>query len=376
MMENLSYWEKQTYLGKPDVAIIGGGITGLTTAIFYKKQNPQQDVLVLERGALPSGASTKNAGFACFGSVSELLDDSEQLGWEPTIDLVERRWRGLQLLRELIPDPHLQLQFSGGYELFTQNNTELWERCKSAVPVVNEQLQSVFGRNVFTLSTRNWDFGEYLGLIENPLEGGLNPVAMIRQLEKLARNLGVRILTGAAVERIEEGPIRVKLTFAGGAHLDCPQAAVCTNGFAARLLNVEVRPARNQVLVTEPITNLPFDGVFHYDQGYFYFRNVGKRVLIGGGRHLAGEEEDTDQLSVTDGIQVKLEDLLKTNVIPGREYRVAHRWSGILGVGDSREPIVKRISPSISCAVRLGGMGVALGTLLGQELAELLEKID
>ena len=67
----LSYWEKQSYFGNIHLLIIGSGIVGLNAAIAFKTKYPQAKVVVAERGLLPLGASTKNAGFACFGSVSE-----------------------------------------------------------------------------------------------------------------------------------------------------------------------------------------------------------------------------------------------------------------------------------------------------------------
>ena len=71
---NLSYWEKDTYFSNIDVLIIGSGIVGLTAALELKSANPSRKIIVIERGFLPCGASSKNAGFSCFGSVSELLD--------------------------------------------------------------------------------------------------------------------------------------------------------------------------------------------------------------------------------------------------------------------------------------------------------------
>jgi glycine/D-amino acid oxidase-like deaminating enzyme len=62
----LSLWEKQSFL-EYDVIVVGAGITGLSTAVSIKEKNPKISVLVVERGILPTGASTKNAGFACFG---------------------------------------------------------------------------------------------------------------------------------------------------------------------------------------------------------------------------------------------------------------------------------------------------------------------
>ena len=72
---NLSYWEKEEWFSNVDFTIVGSGIVGLSTALNLRKNYPKAKILVLERGLLPQGASTKNAGFACFGSISEVLSD-------------------------------------------------------------------------------------------------------------------------------------------------------------------------------------------------------------------------------------------------------------------------------------------------------------
>ncbi|MFZ1846108.1 MAG: FAD-dependent oxidoreductase, partial [Saprospiraceae bacterium] len=74
-MLSRSYWEDQLYFGKPDYIVVGGGLVGMYTAYYLRKTYPDADILILERGPFGEGASTKNAGFACFGSVSELMDD-------------------------------------------------------------------------------------------------------------------------------------------------------------------------------------------------------------------------------------------------------------------------------------------------------------
>jgi hypothetical protein len=64
---------------------------------------------------------------------------------------------------------------------------------------------------------------------------------------------------------------------------------------------------------------------------------------------------------------------LKTTVLPGSNYEVEYRWSGIMGVGNKKRPIVKQISNNVFCGVRLGGMGVAIGSLVGKSLAGLIK---
>ena len=129
-------------------------------------------------------------------------------------------------------------------------------------------------------------------------------------------------------------------------------------------------PARAQVLITKPIKNLKFQGTYHFDQGYYYFRNVGNRVLFGGGRNLAMEEETTDQIALNQGIQDHLINLLKERILPNTPFEIDQQWSGIMGVGFDKKPIVKQVTNRVYSAVKLGGMGVAIGTMIGHEIAE------
>ena len=76
-----SFWEHDAML-HADFIVIGGGIIGLQTAIELREREPTASVVLLERGLLPSGASSRNAGFACFGSLTEILGDIEALGEE------------------------------------------------------------------------------------------------------------------------------------------------------------------------------------------------------------------------------------------------------------------------------------------------------
>jgi gamma-glutamylputrescine oxidase len=129
-----------------------------------------------------------------------------------------------------------------------------------------------------------------------------------------------------------------------------------------------VVPARNQVLLTPPIPNLKVEGCFHYDRGYFYFRNIDGRILLGGGRNLAREQETTDQFGSNDLIRTALLDLLHTVILPGQQVQPDMWWTGILGLGPVKRPIVEKVSDNVAVAVRLSGMGVAIGAeLIGAE---------
>ena len=85
-----------------------------------------------------------------------------------------------------------------------------------------------------------------------------------------------------------------------------------------------MQPARAQVLITKPIENLQIKGTFHLEKGYYYFRNIDNRILLGGGRNLDFTTEETSKFGLTTLVQNKLEEILKTTILP-RQARDKHR---------------------------------------------------
>ncbi|MEO6757996.1 MAG: FAD-dependent oxidoreductase [Saprospiraceae bacterium] len=375
----LSYWEQETFLKNIDVAIIGSGIVGLTAAIQLKTEQPGLRVVILERGALPIGASTRNAGFACFGSLTELLDDLSHMTENEVLDVVEKRWRGLQQLRELVGDDRMDFQMHGGYELFNDQEEVIFRKCRDVMPDFNQKIGQITGfrEGYKVVDDRLSAFG-FKGvrhLILNQPEGQVHTGKMMAALLEIAVAKGVQIFNGIGIGQLEDSSQGVEIKTEFGWTIQAARVLVAVNGFAGRLLNrVDVVPARNQVLITQPIPNLAVEGCFHYDRGYFYFRNIDGRILLGGGRHLSRELENTDQFGSNDAIRESLIELLHTVICPGQAVKIDRWWSGILGLGPVKKPIIERISPNVAVAVRLSGMGVAIGTLVGREGAELVMK--
>jgi gamma-glutamylputrescine oxidase len=370
-MSTVSYWERESFLEKRDYIIVGSGIVGLTCALELKQLNPQASITILEKGFLPAGASTKNAGFTCFGSPSELLDDLNHLNTEDVFKLVENRVNGLAKLRRIVGDKNMEYKEYGSYELFKDN--ELYIKCMDNLEYLNKQLKPIFNQNTFEVFTKPKDFGlakESL-LIKNVFEGQLNTGLMMKNLITLATKAGVEILNGftvANIAKINEGwKVLGKQT-----SIETKKLILCNNAFASKLLpELDVKPARAQVLITKPIKNLKIKGCFHMDRGYYYFRNVANRVLLGGGRNLDFKAEETFEMSTSVKIQEHLKALLKTKILPNQEFEIEHSWSGIMGMGNSKTTLLKQLDESLFCAIRLGGMGVALGTDVGQKVANL-----
>lgn len=369
-----SYWEKATWLQNTDHLVVGAGIVGLFTALFLKERHPSHKVLVVERDTWGGGGSTKNAGFACFGSPSEVLEDLQTLGKDTTHAIIEERWKGLQLLRSTLGDEHIGFDPCGGMELFTSSQHALLDSVRENLDPLNELTQSITGEKCYT-EDASLPVAHGLSKIEtaffNPLEGSIHTGKMYQSLLKKCRDAGVEILNGLEVQSFEEGSGAVKVRIRNE-QINTDQLYLCTNGFAKQLLpEIDVHPARNLVLVTNKIPNLKLNSTYHMERGYFYFRPIDGRVLIGGGRHLDPETEATSVQEVNPLIKEHLLALLREEILGGRPFEIDYAWTGFLGVGKERAAIVERLSGRICCGVRMGGMGVAIGSRIGRKMAYL-----
>jgi glycine/D-amino acid oxidase-like deaminating enzyme len=371
---HISFWEQDAMLDA-DAVVVGGGIIGLQTALELRAMRPRDRIVVLERGLLPAGASSRNAGFACFGSLTEILHDIDAMGADAAVALVERRWRGLQRLRARLGEAAMGYEEFGGFELLLDAQVDALQR----IDEVNGHLHALFRQAVFSVDgagLRASGFGAQVrALVKNPLEGQVHSGRMMRALAGLAAQSGIEIHTGAQVTGLDDDGdcVRVQVESRRGLAFRAPRVAVCTNGVTSSVLpDCGIVPGRGQVIVTEAIAGLPWRGTYHLDEGFYYFRNVGERVLLGGGRNLDFAGEETGEMALTGQIQAALERMLHQVIVPGREPRIEHRWSGIMGFATDKQPIVRRVSERIVIGFGCNGMGVALGADIAAETAALL----
>ena len=371
-----SYWEQESFLSNYDIIIIGSGIVGLNAAIELKLHDSKLNIAILERGILPTGASTKNAGFACFGSVSELVSDLSKHSAAEVWALVERRYNGLLKLSNRLGAANIEFYQYGNYEIFTNKELNIFNNCIEKLPefnyILNDLIKVPQVFQVQDYKIQEFGLNKVEHLIWNSAEGQINTGKMMKTLLKMAYSLEINIFNGVEVATVQDNGNRVKIECKNFANFETKKVIVATNGFAKQLFaNLEVTPARNQVLVTQKIANLNLKGCFHQDEGFIYFRNIDNRVLIGGGRNKNLNTEATDELELTDFIQNYLENILFTHILPNQKVKIEHRWAGILGLGTDKKPIIKKISDNIIVAVRMGGMGVAIGILVAEEAAKL-----
>jgi len=369
---NLSFWEIKSWFTNIDFTIVGSGIVGLNCALYLKERFPKANILILEKGTLPQGASTKNAGFACFGSLSEILDDLKTHSEEEVLEIVKKRVDGLKLLRKNLGDKNINYLQLGGYELFNDDD-KLHDICLSKREEINAFLQPIFKGDVFSLKDNFLQFNNTKEqYVFNQFEGQIDTGKMMEALLNKVQSKGIKILNNIVVQDFTDAGDSVVLK-TNLIEFSTSKLLIATNGFASQLINETVKPARAQVLITKPIKNLHIKGSFHLDKGYYYFRNIDNRLLFGGGRNLDFKGEETTEFTQTELIQNKLESLLKHTILPNTPFEIEHRWSGIMGVGNKKKVIVKQLSNHVYCGVRLGGMGIAIGSIVGKDLALLID---
>jgi glycine/D-amino acid oxidase-like deaminating enzyme len=353
-----SFWEREEWLKSPDLFIVGAGIVGASTALFYKEKYPDHDVVVADRGFAPYGASTRNAGFACIGSISEHLADIKNAGEETVINRIERRWNGLQLLRKTIGDENMDYIHTGGFEIFTDQ--EKFEQSRDQIGRMNEILENRLGLKEVYSST------EYQGYpaIKNRVEGAINSGRMMRHLHEKLSKAGVRVWWNCPVSSVKSN----RAILNDSIEITPQKIVLAVNGFILNLADISVKPARGFIFITKPIKNFKWKGIFHYNEGYVYFRDLGDRLLLGGGRDQAIDEETTDQFGTNQTIKRYLVDFAKNVIKVPSDFEIDMEWSGIMGMTENKEPIIKEVEPNVWVAAGLSGMGIAIGMQVAKDV--------
>ncbi|WP_036678130.1 NAD(P)/FAD-dependent oxidoreductase [Daejeonella oryzae] len=376
MNTSISYWEQNSFFSNYDVIIVGSGIVGLSAALNLKLAQPLLNIAILDAGFLPSGASTKNAGFACFGSISEMIEELETSTEDELLEVVSMRWKGLERLLKYVGKQPIDYQLNSGYEIFRNAETNFSDLCTDKINYFNKLLNSVLPMpDIFAVNNAKiseFGFGDVRTIIQNKYEGQIDTGKMMKVFIQRVQYLGVSIFNNCNLQRIEQTDSHLNLICNQGI-FQTKKVVLATNAFISNLFpDLDVKPGRGQVLITEPIKDLKIKGTFHYDKGYYYFRNIHNRILIGGGRNLDFKAEETQQMGITDHLQFQLENLLQEVILPGIKVKIEQRWSGIMAFGETLKPIITQLQPNVFCAVRCNGMGIAIGSLMGEQVANLI----
>jgi gamma-glutamylputrescine oxidase len=371
MKATTSLWE-DTLWQNCDIAIIGGGFLGMWTALRLKESSPHLQIHIYERDTFGLGASSRNAGFSCFGTVGELVSDSHTSSFEQAASVVADRYNGLQDILQFARTYGINIDYepSGGFEMLKEHEMDA---LRVHLPVVNEVLENTLGiSGIFhtaTMSELDLPFNSTYSMIVNPHEGGVNSARILDGLEQVVQKLGVRVFHGMSVKTIEGNTLKLDnglREFETKANT----VIVAMNSFANQLIDVNVVPGRGQIIWCDNL-DLKFKGIFHFDEGFYYFRTVGDNQLImGGARNLDMHTEESHDFCANEKIINHLLDFVH-NELNIKNFSIKKNWQGIMGFTPDKQPVIKEISPNVWHLHACNGMGVAMTPTIARRFSDM-----
>ena len=358
-MPTTSYWLSEPYQplpaveldGPPDVAVVGGGITGCSCALALAEAGLR--VRLYEARVIAGGASGRNGGFALRGGAAPYPVMVEAIGRERAQEL----WRWSEgAVADLAAIAGDSFRATGSLRLAAD------EAEREELVAEHDTLRA----DGFSCEWRDQLppplAGAYPGAIFHPPDGVLHPARFVRKLAARAAAAGVEIREHERVGSREE-------TEAG-------TMVVATDGYPSGLLGPFeglIVPTRGQVLATEPVVPLRFE-IPHYGRhgfDYWHQRSDG-RIVAGGFRDVSLDSEFTADDVTTPVVQEALERFVAQLV--GRTPRIDYRWAGIFGLVFDFLPVVGRVPEQAGTWVAGGysGHGNVLGFACGQLVARAI----
>lgn len=202
--------------------------------------------------------------------------------------------------------------------------------------------------------------------IFNKYEGYLHSGKLMQWMHQQVKEAGVEIRWGCPVKSVQSDHVVLQ----DGETIKASKVILATNGYSSEISDeANIDPARGYVFVTNELKKMQWKGTWHYDQGYVYFRNVGNRLLLGGGRNVDMKKEQSSEDYINPLIKAYLIQFAREVLRLEENWTIDYEWTGIMGFGSTKTPQLRKMESGAWLAAGLGGMGVALGLQFGKDVA-------
>jgi glycine/D-amino acid oxidase-like deaminating enzyme len=323
-----------------DLAVIGAGFTGLWTALLAKQADPARDVVVLEAGRVGHAASGRNGGF-CSASLTHGLANGEARFAAELPRLVELGHENLAGIAADLAAHGVDCGFEQVGDLVVATDPHHIEELRDLHDLAARHGESVRWLDQDGVRAEVASPRYLAGLLTQGETALVDPARLAWGLAAACRRLGVRILEGSAVTRLERAGAGLRLTTAAGA-VTAHRVALATNAFPPLLARLRhyVVPVYDYVLATEP---LPADvrrslgwaarqGVSDAGNQFHYYRlTADDRVVFGGydAVYYRGNGFGAAHEQRPETFELLAEHLLET--FPQLEgTRITHAWGGAI----------------------------------------------
>lgn len=272
-----------------DLAIVGGGYLGLWTAVLAKQRNPDATVVLLEARELGWAASGRNGGF-CEASLTH-GEENGKSRWPKEYDLLDRL--GMQNLDEIeasVSSLGLDCDFerTGSLDLAIEPHEVDW------LKEVETDQDTVFLDETAVRAEVNSP--TYLaGVWNKRINALIHPAKLVRELARVASELGVEIFENSPVREVETsgGPTDAAAVHTGKGTVRAARVALATNAFPSLLKRTRLHtiPVYDYVLMTEPLSPAQLtsigwsnrQGLADMANQFHYYRlSADNRILFGG----------------------------------------------------------------------------------------------
>ncbi len=362
-----------------DVAVVGGGLAGLSAAIELRQRGFA--VALLEAQTIGHGASGRNGGQAIYGLACDITTIEDQLGRDAAQQVFAMSLEAIELIRERIKRFAIDCDWRDGY-LGVAMNARKARALRDEVDLLASRYD-----HALTWIAQNelpkWiDSPRYVAAAHDPRSGHLHPLKYTLGLARAAASLGVSLHEGSAVTALAEDPAGVRLTVAGGASLRARHALLAGNVYLQALspkvapaLSARIMPVGTYIVCSEPVSpalaaSLIPCGAAVCDNNFVldYFRTTADHRMLYGGRVSYSTRTPMD-------LATSMAQRMQTTFPQLRGVRAEYAWGGFVDISMNRAPDFGRL-PDFGDRVYylqgFSGHGLALTGLAGKLVAEAI----